>query len=168
MICSLNTYTKLSCWPFTWMWPAMLVLGAGFVGTGTKTSGWAFGATSPLSVKRPPPVIVVVALTPLSEAVQELATLVALKDSLPPMPTLSALAELVTDPVAPVVPVELADMADDVKNTAGPAEPEAPSGSVWVTLPPAAGRTTEGLEEAVGFGAHPGGLLFVGGLVQPA
>ncbi len=63
------------------------MLGAGLSGRITSTGAWSgimlVGSLSPLSVCSVPPVIVVVPLTPDSEAVQLLARLAAVNASLP-------------------------------------------------------------------------------------
>ncbi|MBA3391423.1 MAG: hypothetical protein H0T89_02210 [Deltaproteobacteria bacterium] len=60
-------------------------MGAGLAGSATSTAGWLgielVESKSPLSVWSVPPVIVVEPLTPVSEAVQVLARLLAVKFS---------------------------------------------------------------------------------------
>jgi hypothetical protein len=83
-------------------------------------------------------------------------------------------AELqVTEPPGPVVPVQSTLMGPEggadgaasghrpPKITAGPYWAEAPFGSVWLTVPPVGGRTTDGLEAASALpaGTQPVGVL---------
>ncbi len=103
--------------------------------------------------------MVVEAVTPVADAVQVLVALVAVNGSDPDVLIPAMLVELVTDPLGPVVPWVLALSWLEEKSVAGATVPAVPSGSAWVTLPPVVGSSTDGLEEAAGVGAQPGGVL---------
>jgi hypothetical protein len=77
-------------------------------------------SSSPLSVWSVPLVIVVEPLTPVSDAVQVLARLLAVRFSCVDALTFAMFAELVTDPVGPSVPDVLTPIAPEEKIVAGP------------------------------------------------
>jgi len=136
--------------------PLNVVLGAGLVGTGTITTGWVASPSSSWSV---PFVMVVVPLTPDSEAVQLLATLVEENTSAPEVFVPAMLLDVVTDPVAPVVPWVLSVIGPEVKKMPGPYR-ASPVGAEAVTgtAEPVGGSIT------VGAAAHP--TVLVGGFVH--
>jgi hypothetical protein len=77
-------------------------------------------SSSPLSVWSVPLVIVVEPLTPVSDAVQVLARLLAVRFSCVDALTFAMFAELVTEPVGPSVPEVLTLIAPEEKMVAGP------------------------------------------------
>jgi len=98
-------------------------------------------------------------VTPNRDAVQVLEMAEAVKFSCVEVLVVAMFTELVTDPLGPVVPWVLTTSCPEEKKMAGPTWPTVPSASVWDTLPPAGGSTTDGLEEIAGVGAHPGGVF---------
>jgi len=146
-ICSLKTQRKVSVMLPMWRCPSYVVLGAGFVGRVTVTGSWS--GLSPLSVTSVPPVIVVEPLAPLSDAVQVLARLLAVKLSWPDAPTFAMLAELVTDPVGPSVPEVLTSMRPEEKIVAGPASARADAAlALWGLFEASDASVTDGVGAA--------------------